>query len=480
MYEVKRYKRTTRLIFGFLFVLVGLAFARKAQSPSLYYIFPILLVCIFSFRKARLLSLYSLMILGLSVGWWRGSIVMKDVEYANSLAKDKISIRATVLNDAVYDDKKQLSFDVNDTKVLSDNKGIIGKIGISGFGSGMIYRGDKVEVEGKFYPGRGSYTGYISFAKIKVTSRSKSLIYSLSRRFSAGLQNALPEPYASFGLGILIGQRNTLPDNVSAGLSAVGLTHIIAVSGYNLTIIVDSMRRLFQKRSKFQTWLFCQVLIFGFLLVTGFSASIVRAGLISSLSLGAWYYGRSIKPVLILMLSAAATALWNPLYLWSDIGWYLSFFAFFGVLVLSPLIIKRLTIRKEGVILPTVIETVSAQIMTLPLILYIFNTSHFLALPANIFVLPFIPIAMLFSFVSGLFGMLTPSLVGWISWPAKYLLTYIIDVATFFGRVPHMSYSVSFGYKTLIFLYICLLMVTFIVWKKTLMSGRITDINEEN
>lgn len=480
MYEVKRYRRTTRFIFCFVAILVGLALARKFESPNPVYIVPVFVIAILSFRKARIFSLYTIIIFGILLGWWRGSVVMKDVRYANSLAKDKVTIQVKAMSDSIYDNRKQLSFDANKVEVLgSNNKKIIGKIGVSGYGESMVYRGDVVTVSGKFYPGRGSYTGYISFANLEVESRSRSYIYNLSRKFSAGLQNALPEPYASFGLGILIGQRNTLPENVSAGLSMVGLTHIIAVSGYNLTIIVDSVRRLFGKRSRFQTWLFCQTLITSFLLVTGFSASIVRAALISSLSLGAWYFGRKIKPILILMISAAATAMWNPLYVWSDIGWYLSFFAFYGVLVLSPLIMTRLSVRQNGALLPTVIETVSAQIMTLPLILFIFNKSHFLALPANVFVLPFMPLAMLLSFISGVFGMIAPGFVGWISWPAKYLLTYIIDVAVFFGRVPNMTYSVSFGYKSLIFMYVCLVFVTYILWKKSPRSDKITDITSK-
>src|SRR5690606_12381438 len=108
-------------------------------------------------------------------------------------------------------------------------------------------------------------------------------------------------------------------------LTKVGLIHIVAVSGYNLTIIINACRRLLQKRSRFQTLVLSLSLIGTFLLFTGYSPSIVRAALVSGLSLGLWFLGRRIKPVPLLFLAAAITAGANPLYLWSNIGWYLSF-----------------------------------------------------------------------------------------------------------------------------------------------------------
>ena len=99
-----------------------------------------------------------------------------------------------------------------------------------------------------------------------------------------------------------------MPLSINTQLAAVGLTHIIAVSGYNLTIIIRAMRRLLTKRSKYQSTLLSFGLIAVFLLVTGFSASIVRAAIVSGLSLIAWYYGRAFRPLLLILLSAVITA----------------------------------------------------------------------------------------------------------------------------------------------------------------------------
>ena len=113
------------------------------------------------------------------------------------------------------------------------------------------------------------------------------------------MQTALPEPNASFGLGILVGQRNNLPTELYQQMIMVGLVHIVAVSGYNLTILVRAVGRL-KLFSKYQQLILSLLVIAAFLLVTGFSASIVRAAIVSTLGLIAWFYGRKPQPIVIL------------------------------------------------------------------------------------------------------------------------------------------------------------------------------------
>ena len=93
----------------------------------------------------------------------------------------------------------------------------------------------------------------------------------------------------------------------------VGLMHIIAVSGYNLTIILKASKKLLAAQSKRLSTILCYSLILIFILITGFSASIVRAVIISSLTIYASFYGREFKPVLLILFIAAGTALWNPM-----------------------------------------------------------------------------------------------------------------------------------------------------------------------
>jgi competence protein ComEC len=384
-------------------------------------------------------------------------------------------------SDAVYGDKTQIVFDLSHVQVVSPHSiNLVGKIGVKGFGESMVYKGDKVQITGKLYPTRGAKQAAISFANIYTIQRSSSWIERTRRRFQAGIQSALPEPDASFGLGLLIGLRSTIPQNVNLELTAVGLTHVVAVSGYNLTIIMRAVRRLLKKRSKYQSTLASLLLIGLFLLFTGMSASIVRASLVSMLSLLAWYYGRAFRPTVLILLTAVVTAIAYPLYIWGDLGWYLSFLAFYGVMVIGPLATKRLYNRgKPKLVTALIIETSAAQIMTIPIIMYIFGQFSVIALLANLLVVPLVPLGMLLCLLAGMAGMLYAPLAGWISWPAKIMLTYMLDIVAALSRLPRASIQQPISLVQMIIMYTLILCLVVVLWHRNRRkSGIITDIKE--
>lgn len=219
----------------------------------------------------------------------------------------------------------------------------------------------------------------------------------------------------------------------------VGLTHIVAVSGYNLTILLEATKRIMGGRSKQLSVAVGFALMIGFLFLTGASASIVRASVISTLSLAAWYFGRSVRPMVLILLAAALTAMFSPIYLWSDIGWYLSFLAFFGILMVAPKILSLLYAgRQAPLIIQVAVETLAAEIMTLPLILYIFGQMSFIGILANVLVVSMIPFAMLTSLIAGLAGMFLPLASGLFALPARFILTYMLDTALFLSRLPNV------------------------------------------
>jgi competence protein ComEC len=365
---------------------------------------------------------------------------------------------------------------------LADGQRLAGKIELSGFGPSAVFQGDKVRVSGKLYAAFGGYQGRISFAQLQIIGHHPSLVADIRRKFTAGMQTALPEPLAPFAMGLLIGQRATLPKNVKQQLLMVGLTHIIAVSGYNLTIMLHASRGLFGKRSKRISTFLSLGLIGLFLLLAGSSASIVRAAIVSVLSIAATYYGRAFRPFNLIMLAAAITAGASPFYLWSDTSWYLSFLAFYGVMVLSPLIQARWPHRwHDSVIVSVALESICAELMTLPFVLYTFGQISLIGLPANVLVVTLVPLAMLLSVVAGLAGMLAGSIAGWLAWPARILLTYMLDISRLLASVPHIfMQQLSFSIPQMLGLYSLLIMLTLALWFKTkrLKYDTITDENE--
>jgi competence protein ComEC len=248
----------------------------------------------------------------------------------------------------------------------------------------------------------------------------------------------------------------------------VGLVHIIAVSGYNLTIILRAVKGLLSKHSRRMSLLLAFALIGVFLLFAGASASIVRAAMVSVLSLLAAYYGRNVKPLVLIMLAAAITAWLNPFYVWSDISWYLSFLAFFGVMIVAPLVLVRLPKRLQTSLIATVaLESLCAELMTLPYILHVFGQVSFIGLLANVLVVALVPLAMLLCLVAGLAGMLLPAVVGWFAWPARLLLTYMLDIADMLSRIPHVFVQgIVFSLAELLLVYVVVGVLVYQLWHK--------------
>ncbi|HEY5805996.1 MAG TPA: ComEC/Rec2 family competence protein, partial [Candidatus Saccharimonadales bacterium] len=456
----------------------GVILARHMQLDDARWLWLLVPFAVFSLKRHNAVTLLLLVLLFLGVGWWRGSAYMQKLAVHESLHHQKVILIGRAMDDAVYGQRYQLEFSLSDVEVMAPERTpLVGSLTVRGFGEAVVYRGDTVRVSGSLYPTRGNNLGGISFAELKVLQRDGSWLNELRRKFAAGMQSALPEPVASFGLGLLIGQRSTLPESTSEQLRHVGLTHIIAVSGYNLTIIVMACRRLLAKRSKFQATAACLALISVFLLITGSSPPIVRAAVISLLGIGAWYYGRNVKPLVLLLFAAAITVIANPIYLWGNVSWYLSFLAFFGVLVLAPLITKRIFGGKEPSMLVSIlIESVCASVAVLPYILFIFGETSLVSLPANLLVIPFIPFAMLLCLFAGLAGMALPALAGWLAWPAKMLMTYMLDIANLLSRVPYAFIeNIGFPLAYMIISYVGIGFTCFILWHKTRENGTITE-----
>ncbi|TXG77318.1 ComEC family competence protein [Patescibacteria group bacterium] len=475
--KLRKTPRTWLMMTGSIGVLAGLGVARFRWEFDGRLLLMIAALTAMALHKHRRRALLCVFMFGGLIGVWRGAAFLAQVDRYQELYGKTVTLDVTASTDGYYEDG-QYSFDASAITAQSPvtyalpGKGVVRTQGIS-----SIARGDRLRVTGRMYRTRGSRQFGVSYAQGTVISSQHFWTDTLRQRFAAGVRNVLPEPLSSFGLGLLVGQRVDLPDAVSDDLSRAGLTHIIAVSGYNLTIIIQAVRRRFSGRSKYQATVGALLLMLGFVLITGFSASIVRASLVSVLSLWAWYYGRSIRPVLLVLLPAALTALWNPLYLWSDIGWYLSFLAFFGVLVIAPLWEERRMARavRSTAVGQLVREALAAQIMTIPIIMYIFARISTVGLLANIVIVPLVPLAMLLVTVAGVGGMVLPAWAGWVGMPATVLLNYMLDMTHVLASLNHAVVSQPLTLTAMLVLYACLLVMVCILWKKSPKNAMLTD-----
>lgn len=436
-------------------------------------------VIIFVIFKKRFVYLVPLLILsGLSIGIARGSAVQSDLEFYKSIYHKNISIQGLIKDDVDLQSPGQMTIKLDNLKLLGRN--VPGSLWVTA-SPAEIKRGDEIIVSGKLQEGFGNYAGTIYRANIdKIIRPNPGDVGRVARDwFSDGIKKAISEPAASLGIGYLVGQRRSLPADLITALQVVGLTHIVVASGYNLTILVRFVRRIFMPISKYTATLVSFLTIGSFLAIAGMSPSMVRAGIVAILSLLAWYYGRKFHPIILLSIAIAITLLINPSYAWGDLGWQLSFVAFAGVMIIAPLSQRYFFgENKPGVIQQVLGETISAQIATAPIIIYAFGQISNVAVVSNLLVLPLIPVAMMMTFIAGLGGLFAPTLAGIIGLPASWLLNYSINVINYFAALPWASSAINLNVWGVVVCYLVIAAACFYMWRKTGYNLRETNLVE--
>jgi competence protein ComEC len=425
------------------------------------------------FAAAVLKHKAPLILLGISAGvifgLWRGAVERQDLTSYQTYYGKTFEISGKITEDTSYGTKGDQRFRLGNPKILG--RALPEEIWVSTPSSAEIKRGDIVVIEGRLDKGFGNIPASVYRANIiKVVRPYPGDIGRRIRDSFAGvIRRAIPDPEASLGIGYLVGQRSTLPEGLDQQIKTVGLTHAVVASGYNLTILVVLACKLFAKKSKYLAALSGSVMIVGFILITGFSPSMSRAGLVSALTLTAWYYGRKIHPLVLLSFAAAVTVLIKPAYIWGDIGWSLSFAAFAGVIILAPLLHHYFwgAYKKPHMLRELIVGAVSAQVTTLPIILMSFHQYSQYALPANLLVLPLVPLAMLLTFFAGIFGLFAPGMAHLAGIPATIVLHYMVKIIEFIANLPNAKSEVIFALPTLVGVYILLIFVIVFLRYKT-------------
>lgn len=416
------------------------------------------------FQKRRWWSVLMIIVVGMLIGWQRGSGEAIALSGYQHLFGQNAGVSGIITDDPQVSNGSQRMFSLG--KIVISGERMQGRMFISTPGAKTLKRGDRVILSGKIVEGFGSYQASMRYAEVVAVNSGATPIRDLRDAFSDGVRRVVAEPQSSLGLGFVVGQRSALPPELDEQLKAVGLTHIVVASGYNLTILVRFARRVLAKYSRYAAMAVSSGLVMGFIAFSGLTPSMTRAGAVTLLSLLAWYYGRRFHPLLLIVFVAAGTAYADPIYLWSDIGWYLSFLAFIGVLIVSPLAIARFFRgKKPGSIAHLVIETMAASLMTLPLILVTFGQLPVFAILANVLVAPLIPFAMLATTLAGVTGILAWSALGWLGLPAQIVIGYIVAVVEFFSAIDWAQTAVAIPPTAMILSYLAIGTLLLVWWR---------------
>ncbi len=240
-------------------------------------------------------------------------------------------------------------------------------------------------------------------------------------------------------LGILIGAKRGVPETVMEDFVATGTSHVLAVSGFNVTIFIlwlGGLAGFIGRRYQLVVSALCIVC---FVAIAGFSASVVRAALMGALVLGALGFGRVYRAPNAVLICAGCMLLQNPLLLYWDIGFQLSMAATLAI-VLGMEIREGWVIGRQGEpsLVPSVfIGTLCAIIATAPLTVWHFGTFSLVALVVNMFVVPVIEVIMFLAILS-----LLPVVGLGFAFVTGLCVQYLLWCVHVGAAVPHASLPV--------------------------------------
>lgn len=350
---------------------------------------------------------------------------------------------------------------INHTKLtIKPNEGFAGKVLVSTALYPEYQYGDLVEVSCRLKrpePFSGfRYDRYLakdgvyllcSYPRVKLISRGNgdwllTNIFKFKAKLQQTINSNLPEPSASLFSAITLGSRRGVPQELSDKFSITGTSHLIAISGLHITIITVILMNIalacyIPRRKAF--WLITLVLA-GYITMIGFPPSAVRASLMGWMAMLAMYVGRLNRSTNALLFVASLMILINPKILRDDIGFQLSFCAVLGLIYFSPFFEKWFAkFPSYFGIKESVQISLSAQITTMPLIVYNFGRLSLIGPIANLLVLPVLPYLMILGFSAMFFSLLLSGIAQYLFWPVWLILSYLIKVIELLSLIPYAA-----------------------------------------
>src|SRR5689334_1202345 len=295
---------------------------------------------------------------------------------------------------------------------------------------------------------------YMSSAEVTVLpgrggSPVYAALYDFKEKALANIYRLFPDPESSLMAGILLGVDTGLTQKLQEAFKNTGTAHIIAISGFNISIIAGLFVTFFSKfLGPRRGALLAVVGIAFYTILVGADAAVVRAALMGGLALFAKQVGRRQFALNTLLAVALLMCLWNPLYIW-DVGFQLSFFATLGLILYADpfsqfanrIIAKYFPAsaaeKSAELFSEFVLLTLAAQVTTIPIMAYQFQRISLVSFIANPFILPPQPAVMILGGLAVLLSLIwfpLGQIAAWVAWP---FVVYTIRMVELFDRVPH-------------------------------------------
>lgn len=418
-------------------------------------------------------------------------------KYKEIEGKEEIKVKAVIISEA---DEKEYKYiyeieiieadDQNITKILKGTHWLLNiKKSNNNVANEKLQYGDFFEVAGKFeipseernYKGF-NYKKYLKTKKlygnitvaddIKIIEKNKTnivekILHGVSKSIKNRIYELLDEDASKVCIGMLIGERKDISNQITEAFKGSNLTHMLAVSGAHISYIVLGISKIFNRTYKKVGKIFTICFLIFFMGLTGFSASVERASIMTILTIMSTILYRKSNVYSNLIFSAIIVLIFNP-YSIFDIGFQLSYGGTIGIILLSPKISKyiyeKLQLKHKAIktIVNMIIVSISANIVIIPIMMYHFNTLSITFLISNILAGPLLGIIIILGFIVYLVSLISINLASFIVFPLQLILNLLIYIASFCSKLPLSTILVKTPYLIeIIVYYICIYFLFF-------------------
>ena len=306
-------------------------------------------------------------------------------------------------------------------------------------------------------------------------------IFSFKAKLSGLIDMGLSEPESSLARPIVFGGQKGLEQSVRDDFQKTGLTHIMAVSGFNVSILAVVIMAVLLTSGLSRQRAFYAAVIFlaAYIILVGLPASAMRAGLMGFLVLWALKLGRLNKITNSLVLTAVILLLINPKLLRDDVGFQLSFLAIAGLVYAYPIfeaIWQKVKLPKLKGVSDALLITLAAQVFTLPVLAYNFSQISLIAPLANLAVLWTLPILTVLILAALPLSALLPGLSSIFFLPSYALTKYILAIVKYLAGWPLGYVEVSYLWSGwIVVYYFAVILVVVKLQRSRLLKNGIDD-----
>lgn len=409
-------------------------------SLSIVFFFAFLVFVYFYYKRKEFIVLI-LILLSLFLGGYRYFVVFRELKNTAITKESQIEIKAPIIAEPILKENYQ--------------RIIIPKIVIYTDRYPRYHYGDIINIKGKVKPFSGFrlynsiiVSGKISYPSIQLFSPAKfslrKIALLIKNKITSSLQKIIPEPKSSLLISLMFGAKNNLTSVLEKQIRKCGLSHVIVASGLHLSIIAKVLSGFLDilYLSNSVNFIISSLFILSFAFMAGLTPSITRAAIMAFLLILSRFSFRLYNSFNALLLAAMIMIWLNPLVLFWDLGFQLSFLATAGIIFLYP-IWKESSFWQQDwfnqrgqIIRETVLSTFSALTFTIPWVIFKMQVLSLVSPITNLLILPLVPLVMtggamvaFFSFVFYPLGLFLGALL-------NLILAYFLKVISLFSSLP--------------------------------------------